>query len=199
MHQPTVPAVPRRTAHLPVVALLVLAVTACSPSAETAGDGVDDSTPTAPSTAAPSTTTTVSAPPSTVYAPDTIEGQIEADYLAAWANLQRAIVEANPDLLPLAHTGHTLTEVTQQVNELIAEGLSARIDVDHDLTITLVGDGVAAVDSTYVNHSVTLHRDTGEPNEPDPNEVVTRTFTMHLENGTWKIFEIIEVGSSSVL
>jgi hypothetical protein len=185
------------------MALLLVLLAGCSDDGSTgeppSADGsIPSSSETTSNEDEPSSSPTgASAPPSTMYATDTVEGEIEADYLSAWQNFERAIVEEDSSILGEAHTGPALRDLTEQVNELIADGQSARIEVEHGLTVVVVGDGVAAVTNTYVNHSVTLDRSTGEPSEPDPNEVVARTYTMHLENGTWKIYEIIEAGSPS--
>ena len=176
-----------------LLTLLVLTLLATCSTSEPKAQ-VDDSVPAAPSTSADDTSTTstteASTPPSTVYAPDTIEGEIEAAYLVSLDAFMSAMTNGDPSVLTSSHTGAALETLTSQVNELVANGDSARFEITHDYEIGLVTDGLARVLDISENHSVTIDRESGEPTEPDPNEELLSTVTLRLENGTWMVSDI---------
>jgi len=109
-----------------VVVLAGLLFGACRAGPDEAGDA-DASVPaldgSTTSEAPPSTTTTSepASPPSTVYAPDTIEGRIEADYLAAWDAYAEACATADTSPLEHFYADAALGYREQNVQQLIDE------------------------------------------------------------------------------
>jgi hypothetical protein len=182
---------------VPLLSLLtfVFVLAACGGVEEEAEVLVDDSLPTPTSTTeaepADTSTTVASTPPSTVYAPDTLEGQVEVAYLESLNGFMSAITEANPDHLGRRHTGDALSTLTTQVNELIENGESARFEITHDYEIDLISNEVARVQDVSQNHSVSIDRATGEPTESDPNEELLSTIALRLEQGEWKVSDIV--------
>lgn len=131
--------------------------------------------------------------PPTSYAPDTVEGEIEAAYLGAINAFQEAVIAGDPSDLGRFFTGRSLEALSSQVEDLAAAGQSGRFDRTFGITVSVISseDGVAAITDEYENHSVTLDRETGEPTEADPNESVLSNVTLLREGEAWKVSEIV--------
>jgi len=181
-----------------VVVLAGLLFGACRAGPDEAGDA-DASVPaldgSTTSEAPPSTTTTSepASPPSTVYAPDTIEGRIEADYLAAWDAYAEALAVPDASLLEPHFSGEALALVTRDVHQLLADGQAVNVWVEHDYDISNLSSEIGGVQDAFVNHMRLIDPRTGAYQEPDPNARLGRAYTLTLENGLWSISNIVSV------
>lgn len=175
-----------------LLSCLLLALCGCGSQPQ---EGADSSVPVPTNASAPasSTTTTTAplAPTTTVYSPDTVEGQIEAAYLRSWEVFGEAIVQADPALLHESYAGEALNILVRQAEQLIEKGESVRLSRTFNYTVARIGAGRGAVADSFVNHSVTIDRSTGEPTEADPNEQVLGNYTFAKEGQTWKIIDIV--------
>lgn len=170
--------------------LLLVGLTGCGPDEEAPEAHSEPTEPDAATSEDEASTTTEpdrAETPPTSYAPDTVEGEIEAAYLQSWQTFEDAIIEADPDLLQQSFTGEALEVLTAQVDELIANGESARIEIEHDYEISPASDTTASLIDVQINHSVLLDRESGEPLEADPEEQVLRTYTLALVEDRWLV------------
>ena len=118
--------------------------------------------------------------------------QIEQDYLRAWDVWAGALLRLDASNLPDVLTGSALKLITAQVNEQRSKNEPVRIRVEHNYRIVLIDKRTASVDDRYINHNVRLDPETLKPIEDDPNARAHTSFTLKLEDGTWKIAEIIQ-------
>jgi hypothetical protein len=137
--------------------------------------------------------TQVSANPSPLGTSDeeTI-AEVERAYLRFWEVWTSANVDLDPSLMAEVTTGHLLELFVEELQELKAKDEPARIAVEHNYEIVLLGPDVASVEDRYVNHSVRIDSETLQPIEPDPNVPVRKSHTLRKVNGQWKVAEIIE-------
>lgn len=149
--------------------------------------------PTTSSDPATPTSTAPPTPPSTIHDPSSIEGQIEADYLATWDAFARAMAGADEAHLEDAFADKALQYRTTDVERVRAQGLAARIEVEHDYDIEQLTDTRAAVVDDLVNHMRLVDPSTGAFTEPDPNSPLGRAFTLELRGDRWIVIDINEV------
>lgn len=161
--------------------------------AATVGCGADD----APTSVDRSTTTTTTstAPerpvttPSTIYAPDTVEGQVEAAYLESWEVYADAVYHLRLDEADLERVfaeDHLQTKL-DEIRRRISEGRAALVRVEHDYTVQLVDESTAVVVDEYRNHQRLIDPITKKPIEPDPDELVSDAVTMHRVQEVWRV------------
>ena len=162
-------------------ALLALcAVLAIASVAACGGDDAAESSPSATVGTVSTTSTTLS-----------VEAEVEAAYLRSWDVFAKAALELDPAGLDALYAGPALQVVVDEVNELKAAGTPVRYEVEHDYEIEVAPDrDLAEVRDSYVNHSVLLDPETGEPSEPDPNKVLHEVYLMQLVEGQWKVVDI---------
>jgi hypothetical protein len=170
----------------------VFVLAACSGAEEEAEVRVDDSVPTTTSTteAEPADTSTSLTPPSTVYATDTLEGQIEADYLAAWDAFASACATADATELQQSYADAALGYRQQNIEDIVARGAVGECAVEHAYNIAIVGDDLAAVSDDYVNHMRLVDPESGSYLEPDPNVRDGSVYTLEKRDGTWIVVDI---------
>jgi hypothetical protein len=173
-----------------ILVLLLALGTACGSQPQ---ESADSSAP-APTTSAPASSTTVTtAPPmptTTVYAPGTVEGQIEAAYLAAWDDFAIAMRRVEPQILEQRHDEVALDYRRENVSDLARDGLAAEVVVEHDYVVQQLTPTRAAVVDTYVNHMRAIDPVTGDFAEPDPNSLVGSAYTLELRGTLWVIIDI---------
>jgi hypothetical protein len=126
-------------------------------------------------------------PPSTQA--QTVEEEVEAAYLRSWEVYAEAMLELDERSLSDVYGGEALSAAHREIEELREANQRARYQVEHDYTIEVKGTEAFVVDS-YINHSVTLDGQTGEPIEPDPNNRRRQVFVLQKEGGSWKVIEI---------
>ena len=120
-----------------------------------------------------------------------VKTQVEAAYLDAWDVWDEAMRNLDPSRLSDAMTGRALQAVAAQVEEARRKNEPVSIEAEHNYRIDIVDATTASVDDNYINHSVRLDPETGQPKESPPSKRVHKSFTMRLVDGTWKLAEII--------
>ncbi len=118
--------------------------------------------------------------------------EVERAYLRFWEAWTRANLDLDPSLMAEVTTGPLQQLFVEQIEELKAKDEPARISVEHNYEIVLLGPDIASVEDRYVNHSVRLDPDTLQPTEPDPNAPVRKSHTLRKVDDQWKVAEIIE-------
>lgn len=164
----------RRPASWVIVAALLVA-------AGCGGDG-DDKGPTA-TVAQPGGTSTTEA--------KTPEQQVEAAYLKSWDVYTKAVRDLDPSGLEQTYAEDALETVRKEIERRTQEGRASKVDVEHDIYVQIVDSETALVRDQYLNHSVALDAQTGQPTESDPNQTILETYTVKLIEGTWKVVRIV--------
>jgi hypothetical protein len=162
--------------------LVLLAVGGFAAAACSGASG--DTGPTAEVTAPPreSTTTTEARTP---------EQEVEAAYLRSWEVYAKAVRDLDPSGLEESFAEEHLATLRREFDRRTREGRPSRVSVEHNYRILIVGADNAMVFDRYLNHSVWLHQETGEPGEPDPNEYISDAFQMKRIEGTWKVTRVV--------
>jgi hypothetical protein len=151
--------------------------------------GCSDGSPTG------STATTAAAAPTTTAAPATTLGakaELLAAYHRSWEVYADALRRLDPSQLPTAFSGNALRLAQQEVAEHKANGQPSRVRVTHRARVLLVTATDGVVQDNYTNHSVLLDPASGNPTEPDPNEVIYQRQSLKRIDGIWKVVEVIE-------
>jgi hypothetical protein len=161
---------------LVLLALGGLATGACS-------GGSGDTGPTAEVTAPPRE------PPTTTEAL-TPEEEVEAAYLRSWDVYAKAVRELDPSGLEESYAGEQLQRSRDAVESYRQRNVAVRVRVEHDYRIVMAKPTLALVHDRYRNHSVLVDPQSGEPTEPDPNDVYSETYTLQEIDGTWKVTDI---------
>ena len=161
---------------LAVLALLVLPGCAASASA---ADPVSSVMPTAP----PATLTP--APPASIL------DEVREAYDRSWAVYAAAVGRVDPSRLPDAFAGPALVLKRGEVARLLAAGEAIRVRVRHHLDVALVDADTAVVTDVLENHMVRVDARTRRPLEADPDDRLTRAYTLRREGGTWKVTEAV--------
>ena len=143
-------------------------------------------------------------PSATVAPPDTTERttstealtpeeEVEAAYLKSWEIYTESLRDFDGSLYPEVYADEALSSRRAELERLKAANTPVRIEVEHDYSLQIVGEGEQAVVlDQYRNHSVLLDGETGEPIEDDPNTIVRRQYPMKRIDGKWKIVAILE-------
>jgi hypothetical protein len=159
--------------------LLIVAVAGCS-------DGTPPSSAT--TTIAAAAPTTTAAPPTTLSA----KAELLAAYTRSWAVYADALRRLDPTRLPSAFAGNALRLAQQEVAEHKAKRQPSLVRVTHRARVLLVTATDGVVQDNYTNHSVLLDPASGNPTEPDPNEVIYQRQSLKRIGGVWKVVEVIE-------
>ena len=153
-----------------LVAVLALTLIGCG----------DDDSPPAATLDTDRTTTTLSP-----------EDEVEQAYLRSWDVYAEAVLTFDTSKLDEVYDGRALELVLEDVAQLKREGKAVRVDVDHDFEVRLLRTDLAEVLDKYVNHSIEVDPETGEPLEADPNEQVTDEYVLQKLEGAWKVLSIV--------
>ena len=149
--------------------VMVTAVASCSP-----GDKPEVTGATVPTEATTSTTLSV-------------EQEVEQAYLKSWDVYAKAMRDLDETLLPQAFARETLATREDEVAALKAKGTPARMAAEHDISVEEVTATTARLRDVYINHSVLLDPQSGEPTEPDPQERYEVIVTLERLDGRWKV------------
>lgn len=121
----------------------------------------------------------------------TPRAEVRGAYLRQWDVYAQAVGSLETDGLEEVLTGKALSVVRDEISDLRRKGLAVRVEVEHDIRRVRIADAVTAVVvDRYVNHSVTIDADTGEPKERDPNQIVLEAYTLKKVEGVWKVSAI---------
>lgn len=124
--------------------------------------------------------------------PTDVRADIEKAYLGFWEVWADANLRLDSTRLSEVATGKALEAFESTVEQQKAKNQPVRVRVEHNYTITILGESDASVDDRYINHAVRLDPQTKEPVEPDPNQSVRKTYAFKKVDGRWKIAEVIE-------
>ena len=143
-------------------------------------------TPSATVATAPATTATT-ATTATSVAP-TPEEEVEAAYLKSWEIYADALLRLDGSRFPEVYVDDALVMRNEELAELVLANMPARMVVDHDYVIVVTSEGEqAVVTDSYLNHSVLLDGNTGQPMEADPNNRLSRKYDMRKEGSVWYV------------
>ena len=168
----------RRLLVLTVTTIVVIPLGGCS--RDTRRDA-----PTTTNTAAPAASTVV---PTSAGA----EAELLAAYNRSWEVYADALRRLDGSRLPTVFAGSALRAARDEVATQKAKNQPVRISVVHRSRVLRVTATEGLVEDNYRNHSVVLNPTTGEPAEPDPNEVVQQRQSLKRIGGVWKVVEVIE-------
>jgi hypothetical protein len=141
-----------------------------------------DNSPSPDSTASPTATDT--------------KAQVEQAYLRFWDVWTEVNRSLDPAKLDQVMTGNALTAARDLIERQKSKNQPVRIQVEHDYRTVITSADTASIEDNFIDHSVRLDPNTGEPVEKDPNKRVRNSYTMKKVNGTWKVAEIIGFRSS---
>jgi hypothetical protein len=129
-------------------------------------------------------------PTTTVYAPDTVEGQIEAAYLASWDAYAEACLSVDVDGLTSFYADEALEYRRADIDGMRTAGRAARCEVEHDYVVEQLGAAVAVVSDNYISHLRLIDPDTGAFLEADPNIRDGSVYTLERRGDRWLITDI---------
>ena len=162
---------PKALAVLPLLVLL-----GCTADASASSSPVRPTAPAA--TLAPS-------PPASVV------DEVRAAYDRSWAVYAAAVGRVDPDGLPRAFADSALALRRREVQALARDGTAIRVRVRHHAEVAMVDADTALVTDVLENHMVLVDARTREPLEPDPDDRLTRAYTLRRLGGTWKVTEAV--------
>jgi hypothetical protein len=163
--------VPKASAVLPLLVLLGCAADASASSVDR------PVSPTAP---------TIGLPPPP---PTSVLDDVRAAYDRSWAVYAAAVGRVDPSGLRRAFADSALGLRRREVAALARTGAAVRVRVTHHADVALVDPETAIVTDVLDNHMVRVDAETRRPLEPDPDDRLTRAYTLRLEDGTWKVTE----------
>lgn len=117
--------------------------------------------------------------------------QVEKAYLRFWDAWAKANETLDPTVLDDAMTGEALAQARALVEEGRAKNEPIRIRVEHNYHIVITHESLATVEDSFLDRSVELEPETGQPVGPEVNETIRNSYTLKKEGGTWKVAEII--------
>jgi hypothetical protein len=135
-------------------------------------------------------------PPPTIAPapPPSVLDDVMAAYRRSWAVYSEAVARVEPAGLPEAFAGSALVLRRQEVERLRRAGAAIRVRVTHRPEVVLVDADTAVVTDVLDNHMIRVDHRTGRPREPDPDDVLTRAYTLRREGGLWKVTEAVALG-----
>jgi hypothetical protein len=155
----------------------VLTVTLAVATTGCAGGGAATTGATVP---VESTTTTVP-----------VEQQVEAAFLRSREIYAAAVRTFDTSSLATVFAEPLLGVKLREIGRLQAANTPGHISEDaQSVTVRLLASDHAEVDYVYVNHSVLVDGATGEPIEPDPDELLEQLHVLRLLEGQWKVTEL---------
>jgi hypothetical protein len=125
----------------------------------------------------------------------TVEQEVEAAYLRSWDVYAKAVRDLDPSGLEESYASPQLERTRAAVEKRKAANTPSRVKVEHDLRVVMLQASLAQVVDRYRNHSVLIDASTGTPVEPDPNSVITETYTLKEIDGRWMVTDIVRSSS----
>jgi hypothetical protein len=162
----------------PTVLALTLLLTACSTDAAATPPGPRPTVP-------PVTTTTLAL---------SVVDRVEEAYRRAWAVYAAAVGRTDPSGLPRAFAGPALVLKRREVAALARADEAIRVRVEHHLEVVLVDERTAVVTDRIENHMIRIDARTRRTLEADPDDVLTRAYTLREEGGQWLVTEAVALG-----
>jgi len=179
----------RRFALLATVAVMGLMLAACGDGGNE-GDSVrtESPTPAATRTAVPE-----ASPTST----PSIEQEVSEAYLRYWEVYADAVFNLDESKLPEVMTGPQLDRTRREIDGLRQRGRAAKIVVEHNSFIAELDPvaGTATMHDEYTNRSYEVDAETKQiVGQAAPGTVLTDTYFLVKEDGTWKVRDGIRQG-----
>jgi hypothetical protein len=131
-----------------------------------------------------STSTTKAPTTSTTLTP---KQEVEQAYLRSWEVLAKAGRNLDPTDLEKVYAKEALRLRLTEIEELKKANTPVHTEVEHNYKIVFRTPDQALVSDSYRNHSVFIDPKTGQPVEPDPNEILHEVYTMERLGGQWKV------------
>lgn len=170
-----------------IVGVLVWVAAAVLTSACGGGSSEPPTATASPATATPTASPTASpTPPPTATA--SIEEEVAEAYLAYWEAYAEAVLNLDLSLVEDFVSGEELDGIREEIATYEANGVAARISVEHDFTVVSADEMSAVVIDQYVNNSFFVDAETKEPEEGEgTGEVFRDTVFMERIDGRWVV------------
>ena len=123
--------------------------------------------------------------------PMAVVDEVRAAYDRSWVVYADAVGQSDPSGLPTAFAGPALTLKRREVAALARDGAALLVRVTHHAEVALIDAETAVVTDVLENHMVRVDAATRRALEPDPDDRLTRAYTLRLEDGTWKVTEAV--------
>ncbi len=133
------------------------------------------------------------APPATLAPapPASAVDEVRAAYARSWAVYTAAVGRLDPSVLPRAFADSALLLRRREVAALTRDGTAIRVRVGHHADVALIDAETAIVTDVLDNHMVLVDARSRQPLEPDPDDRLTRAYTLRRLGGTWKVTEAV--------
>jgi len=158
------------------------------------GGGGEPTTPAGEPSPSPVATATAEATPTATIS---VEDEVSEAYLDYWQVYADAVFDLDEAKLAAAMTEQQLERTRQEIENLRQRGRAAKIVVEHDFLIIDIDPvaGTATIRDQYANRSYELDVETKEMiGEAAPGTIVTDTYFLVKEGGTWKVRDGIRQG-----
>jgi hypothetical protein len=152
--------------------------------------GGGSSAPTPAATAEPTTPAATAATSSATATPsrDAIVAEVSQAYLAYWDAYADAVLHLDITRMEGFAAGAELEGIREEIEALRAEGLAARIRVEHDFEVISVTESSAVIVDEYVNNSFVVDAKTLAPETADgPGDVFKDTIRLERMEGRWVV------------
>lgn len=167
-----------------VIALSAIGMAACGSGNEPASPASTATVPATPEPTPTATEPTGTATPST----EELEAEVTQAYLAYWDAYAEAVLYLDITLVEDFVAGDELESIREEIEELRADGLAARIRVEHDIAVVSITESEAIIVDQYVNNSFLVDAETREPEEAEgPGDVVRDLIQMERVDGRWVV------------
>jgi len=123
--------------------------------------------------------------------PRSVLEEVRAAYDRSWAVYAAAVGRVDPSGLPRAFADSALVLRRREVAALERDGTAIRVRVRHHAEVAMVDAETAIVTDVLENHMVRVDARTRRPLEPDPDDRLTRAYTLRRLGGTWKVTEAV--------
>ena len=152
--------------------------------------GAGSSTPTPAATADPTTPAATAAVPTATATPsrDALVAEVSAAYLAYWDAYADAVLHLDIRRVERFAAGAELEGIRTEIEALRADGIAARIRVEHDFDVISVTESSAVIVDEYVNNSFVVDAKTLLPENADGlGDVFKDTVLLERVDGRWVV------------
>lgn len=151
------------------------------------GDG-DPPTPTATATATVATETASASTTAVATPTPSVEDDVAEAYLAYWDAYARALLFLDASLVEGFAAGAELERVRDEIDSLRADGVAARVIVDHDFSVVSLTPDEAVVVDRFTDRSFYVDPETRQPEQSDVvGQPFTDTFHLQLSGSEWVV------------
>jgi len=117
-----------------------------------------------------------------------VEQAVARAYLRYWDVYAVAMETRSTARLAEVTAGGRLQEATDEVGDLLVEGIAARIQVSHSFTLHDVGENDATIRDEYVNSSYVIDPLSRQPiGDPGTSQRIVNSYFLRRLDGVWKI------------